>query len=286
MHWAFSGKAFAVRKKETDRDHLPFARSGQTPLRANTALTLAAFSLLGLAALASSASAQTTIYSNNFSAGAGSEWSSNQTDTTPGTAAHPADKFLGQFGHQTTTLTLGSLAAHSQVTASFDLYMIRSMDGNGPVGGPDPWLLTENGNTLINTNFCNAGPTRTQSFGGSNGAGGYFTGGNYPSYTGATDYTGATEIHTLGYFYNGTPADSVYHFTFTFADPSNALALNFIGAQDQDITDESWGLDNVVVETNAPLSAAPEPSETATLSLIGLGGLAVARRRKASASDK
>ena len=255
---------------------------GKDRIGAKTALALAALSLLGLAALRPAAAQTTTVYSNNFTNGAGPGWSTTATDTTPGTASHAADKFLGQFGNQTTALTLGSLATHTTVNVTFDLYMIRTMDGNGPDGGgPDPWSLTENGSTLISTNFANWDQgSDTQSFGGSNGSGGYLTGGTY------APYTGATEAKTLGYL-AGDDEDSVYHLSFTFNDASSTLALNFIGQQNQVITDESWGLDNVVVKTNA--APVPEASTTVSFSLLlalGIGGFAVARRRKASASTE
>ena len=242
-------------------------------------LALAALSLVGLAAARPAAAQAATVYSNNFTHGAGPEWSNTSTSTTPGTAAHPADTFLGEFGNQATILTLNGLATHSLVNVTFDLYMIRSMDGNGPFGGgPDPWSVSENGNTLISTNFANF-PGDTQSFGGSNGLGGYLTGGtNAPQ-------TGATEANTLGYQFNG-PEDAVYHLSFTFNDASSALALNFLGQPNEDINNESWGLDNVVVKTDAS-APVPEASTTASFGLLlalGLGGVAFARRRNSGAS--
>ncbi len=234
---------------------------------------LAAAALLAVAVVPAAAQT-TTVYSNNFSNGAGPDWSDQTTDTTPGTSAHPADAFLGQLGNETETLSLNNLAPHSTVTATFDLYIINTMDGNGPFGGgPDPWSLTENGNTLIATNFANF-PGDTQSFGGSNGSGGYLTGGMY------ADQTGATEKNTLGYPAN----DAVYHLSFTFTDPASLLALNFVSGQNQGIGDESWGLDNVVVKTDA--NPVPEASTTISLGLLlCLGGLAVAvKRRRAGIS--
>ncbi|MTJ42475.1 Calx-beta domain-containing protein [Dolichospermum flos-aquae] len=56
--------------------------------------------------------------------------------------------------------------------------------------------------------------------------------------------TGAVENNTLGYNWVG---DSVYHLSYTFTNVSDALTLNFIGSGLQEITDESWGLDNVKV---------------------------------------
>ena len=243
------------------------------------AATLAALSLAALRP----AAAQTTVYSNNFTGGAGAGWSSQKTDTTPGTAAHAADAFLGQFANQTVTLGLNNLATHSSVTVNFDLYMIRSMDGNGQAGGgPDPWSLSANGKTLISTNFANY-PSDTQSFGGVGGTGGYLAGGNY------APQTGATEANTLGYFFGG-PEDAVYHLAFTFNDAASALAFNFTSGQTEDINNESWGLDNVVVQTNAFPNAAPVPEASTLVSLslllaLGAGSLtACVRRRKPSAA--
>ena len=226
------------------------------------------------------ASAQnTTIYSNNFSSGAGAEWSNNATDITPGTTAYPTDAFLGQFGHETTTLTLNGLASHHLVNVSFDLYMIRSMDGNGFFGGgPDTWSLAENSHSLITTNFINYGGF-SQAFGGSDGKGGYLTGGNYPA------FTGAYEVNELGFLtiFNlpPSPQDSAYHFSFTFSDAASTLALDFIGGQTQILGDESWGVDNVVVKTDALVPEASSVVSLGLLLLLGLGGMAVSRRRKA-----
>ena len=237
----------------------------------------ATFAVLSLAALRPAA-AQTTVYSNNFTNGAGAGWSNPITDTTPGTAAHAPDAFLGQFGNQTTTLALNNLATHSLVTVNFDLYMIRSMDGNGQAGGgPDPWSFSANGQSLISTNFANF-PGDTQGFGGSNGTGGYVTSGNF------APQTGATEANTLGYYFGG-PEDAVYHLAFTFNNTASALAFNFTSGQTEDINNESWGLDNVVVQTNASPNAAPVPEASTLVSLsillaLGLGSLTVRARRR------
>nr|WP_168652943.1 MULTISPECIES: choice-of-anchor L domain-containing protein [unclassified Dolichospermum] len=56
--------------------------------------------------------------------------------------------------------------------------------------------------------------------------------------------TGAVENNTLG---SSWGMDSVYHLSYTFTNVSDALTLNFIGSGLQEITDESWGLDNVKV---------------------------------------
>src|SRR5438067_1324355 len=117
-------------------------------------------SLLCLAALlcgglASSALAQTTVYSNDFLANA-DNFSVQTRRVTPGTLAHPADVFLGEFGNSTDTLTLTGLAPHTTATVSFDVYFIRSWDGDGPFGGAaDHFGVTANSVTLLNSTFAN-----------------------------------------------------------------------------------------------------------------------------------
>ncbi|MBD2138145.1 hypothetical protein H6F32_11215 [Anabaena sp. FACHB-1237] len=60
--------------------------------------------------------------------------------------------------------------------------------------------------------------------------------------------TGAVENNTLG---SSWGMDSVYHFSYTFTNVSDALTLNFIGSGLEDIGNESWGLDNVKVTAGA-----------------------------------
>ncbi len=114
-----------------------------------------------LAALAPRAGAG-VVYSNDFSNGAGSEWSDSSTATSNG-ERFLASSALG-FGNMTDTLTLSDLASHGSVTVSFDLYIIQSMDGNGPNGGgPDNWRFDENGTHVLLTNFANYTGGNTQS---------------------------------------------------------------------------------------------------------------------------
>ena len=74
--------------------------------------------------------------------------------------------------------------------------------------------------------------------------------GYYPNETIGTypGGTGAIENDTLGYSFYG---DSVYRLSYTFTNLSDALTLNFIGSGLQEISDESWGLDNVKVTAGA-----------------------------------
>jgi serine/threonine protein kinase len=176
------------------------------------------------------------IYSNDFQEIVGSEWSSHLTDITQN-----GRRFLGQFGNDTVSLTLGDLPAHTDVTVSFDLFIIRSWDGNRlPGPGPDVWdLSVAGGQTLLHTTFANADPSniRRQAYPGT------YPGGEYPG------RTGAAEIDTLEFTRQGTPAgNSVYRLSFTFPHSTPSLVLNFSASGLQDLLDESWGIDNVEVQ--------------------------------------
>lgn len=200
------------------------------------------------------------IYSNDFESAVGSEWSANQLGITP----VGNRQFLGQFGSETVSLSLNSLAQHSLVTVSFDLFIIESWDGDylNPGIGPDFWSLNiAGGQTLLNETFSNT-PTfgdHTQSYSPSGVAGTYLA------------HTGAAEIDSLGYSFYG---DSVYQLSFTFAHSASDIQFDFAGIGLQDLADESWGLDNVKVSTNAV--SVPEPT---TLALLGFVLLGLARRK-------
>lgn len=228
------------------------------------------YTLLAAAMLAATPARANQLYFNDFQSGSTTGWSVNSLDSTPGTVAHPSDRFLGRFArNDMATLELGGLAPHSTITLEFDFYAIRSWDGNNEdfgadlflvfaVGAPQPLLLTSFSNTFL--------PGFTQSF--------PFT--YDPSNMSENaPQSGALETGTLGYLSaTGTPEDAVYRMSFTFAHTSSTLRLNFLGWDLQDVGDEAWGLDNVRI-----LADVPEPS---TFVLASAGGLALAllRRRR------
>ncbi len=205
------------------------------------------------------------VYSNDFSSqSVGSEWqfanAIDATSVTPG-GAIPSTAFLGEFSGQAgVTLNLGTQAAGTY-RASFDLYLIRSWDGNGELGaGPDSMHAGYNGsgNNLLDATFANW-PGQTQSFPKPVGGGTFAAG------------TGAAAVNALGYTIFGNPLDSVYHMEFTFAHAGGALSLNWSSTLNQFADDESWGLDNIVVQS------VPAPG-----TLAGLAGamLLTGRRRR------
>jgi len=199
-----------------------------------------------------------TVYFNDFEGQVGPEWSHGIVDATP----VGERRFLGQFSNDAVTLTLLELPSHSRVRLSFDLFVIRSWDGNGSVWGlgPDHWALTvEARSTLLNTTFDNhpyvpwhdvvgsgqdAANWQTQAFPGD------YPEGRYRS------QKGAAEVTSLGYLHRayGLPMDAVYHIDLSCAHAGSRVSMNFDASGLQDLGDESWGLDNVRVEVLTPVS--------------------------------
>jgi hypothetical protein len=138
------------------------------------------------------------VYYNDFedSSETLTEWSYNPQfqNTTPGTVQHASDRFIGQFsGNESTILSLYNLPSHNEIKVSFDLYIIRTWDGNAPPlprAGPDIWDLSIVGEqTLLHTTFSNTGIEANQYQAYPDN----FPGGNYPA------RTGAAESNTLGF---------------------------------------------------------------------------------------
>ncbi|MBN1148932.1 MAG: Ig-like domain repeat protein [Anaerolineales bacterium] len=198
------------------------------------------------------------VYQHDFETPVGDEWCLRRQETTPGGRG-----FLGQFSNETACLELDSLPLHQQVSVSFDLYIIRSWNGNqvsagssAPSGmpsetdvivGPDRWKIEADGQLLMLTTFSNW-LGHPQAYPGS------YPGRDYPR------FTGAVEKYTLGYMSAQGILDSVYRLTYTFAHNQDTLNLDFTAMGLQIITDESWGLDNITVRCIIPatLSSAQE----------------------------
>ena len=217
------------------------------------------------------------VYFNDFNGPVGTtypEWTSggytntaNRVGTVPAgsgpqTVANVASpngsqRFLGEFGgptivtarpydpqhfvrvDETATLTLRNLKPHTRATASFDLYILKSWDGNNPNYGPDRWKLSVRGGpTLLDTTFSNNAKTGDYDLSLQ----------NYPT-ANSRDHAGAAAVNTLGYKFFG---DGVYHLTFTFPHSGGTLVLDFSSSlfEGKGIGDESWGLDNVRISTD------------------------------------
>jgi hypothetical protein len=172
-------------------------------------------------------------------------------------------RFLGEFGgpavgrpndpdwnrtrvDQTVSLTLKDLGPHSRAAVVFDLYVLKSWDGNSPAYGPDRFTLRVSGRLLLDTTFSNNPKLKED---GSDQS--------YPDGTpGHAPWTGAAATGTLGYgnFFK----DSLYHLSFEFPHTEPVLVVEFASSlfEGKGTTDESWGLDNVVV--SADVARRPE----------------------------
>ncbi len=174
-----------------------------------------------------------TAYATDFTGAAGPEWSATVVSSTPGTAAHPADGFLGPHGDGSVTLTLGALAPHQVLTVRFDVYVWGSWDGNA-APGPDRLAFGIDGATQLETTFSNF-DTSTQAYPDS------YPTGSHPG------NAGALEVGALGFTWGGAPSDAVYRMTFTIPHSAATAALVWTGAGLQTPDDEAWGIDNVQV---------------------------------------
>ena len=196
------------------------------------------------------------VYFNDFEAAAGPEWSHARRSMVP-SGTYPGRGFLGDFGcadyqdadgpqaddcraADVVTLSLAGLPAHDDITITFDLFLIRTWDGN-PLGAgqgtaPDVFNLSVSGGpTLLNASFA-VHPFRPyQSYPAA-----------YPTDGSAAPnnarHTGALETDALGY-----DMDAVYRLTFTLAHSQPTITFRFTAPDLQALQDESWGLDNVEV---------------------------------------
>ncbi len=195
-----------------------------------------------------------TVFSSDFEGAVEPEWSTTTTDETPLFGR----RFLGQFVNNTVSLTLSGLPQHTHASVSFDLFIIRTWDGNGTTFGPDIWgLSVEGGPTLLRTTFSSAhgSVTHRQAYPE------WYPGGDNP------DQTGASAVNTLGFIGQFGLQDSTYDLGFTFPHTSSSLVLDFSAAGLQWLADESWGLDNVTVSISStvpPTPTATPPGQTAT----------------------
>ena len=224
-------------------------------------------SLLGTSAIAlaifSAPASAVTVYSQNFEGAVPVEFSGGgSVQSAQGLSAFGfGQQHWRNDGTSATILTLGGLATHTTVTLNFNLAMWDSIDL-----GADIFTISINGNTVYST---------------STDFGNYFPSDNIGHGPGSNITAPFTAFSTPDYGYNSFFRDSARFATFTVTDSASALDIRWQFPNSQGGSDESFGVDNIVVQTNArQQQSVPEP---ATLVLLGLGlaGLGLSRRNGA-----
>ena len=171
-------------------------------------------------------------YEENFQGALGGpnvSWSTVQTDVAP---ADPNRRFLGQFNNDAVTLRLQGLPPHVCLCVEFDFYAIQSWDGEHPSNGRDALNVSVDGALLFDESFAHPGQAFGQTFG--------------PAVNNPPQ-TDAIETGTLGYTFF---SDSVYRIRICdIVHDASTATIVFSAMGLQGITDESWGLDNVVIST-------------------------------------
>ncbi len=168
----------------------------------------------------------------DFESGANADWNNSTIGTTP----TGGRKYLGEFSNADIRLNLKGLPTHCRFLVEFDLFIMKSWDGNSSSSGPDIWSMGIIGNVspIINTTFGISGTY--QDYPGS------FVSANLN--TGKSPRYGASEPNnSLGV----SGSDNVYHIVAEGLHSGNTAQLYFLTTALQGAGDESWGLDNVVV---------------------------------------
>jgi hypothetical protein len=229
--------------------------------------------LLVCAAAVSVAQAQTTVFSNDFTAAVPEQIAPGGATLTgvmgfAGLGA-PGNTFGGSFLRSATgnivTLSLSGLPQHTAIGVNFLFAAIDSLDGSGATSVlGDYFKVTLDGQQLFRQSFANAETTQIQ------------------SYVPPADVLLARRVE-LGFGSGGYYLDSAYNLG---ADPtfqniahsasSATFTFQIEGPGNQSLADESWAMDNLRVT----ITPVPEP-QTYALLVAGLGMLgAVSRRRR------
>ncbi len=184
----------------------------------------------------------TPSYSNNFETAIGSPWTFSTVipDNIPAIKNYNGTNVLGYLANQQATYTQTGLGtSHSFVKIEFDLYIHDSWDGNDITNGIDRWKMDVDGVNQINTTFSNF-TYRTQ---------------NYPSNSPANNLNGTGAVSSVlpsaCNHASGATGTSLYHISKTIAHTTNDLTVILEGLGLEDVCNESWSIDNFVLQVGA-----------------------------------
>ncbi|MDF7800708.1 FG-GAP-like repeat-containing protein [Pontiellaceae bacterium B1224] len=176
-----------------------------------------------------------SVYTNDFESGIGPEWS---LTTLESSVPNPFTTFSGRLGNDTQTLTVSNLTIGAAYSVFFDLYIIDTWDG-----GADRFNVDIAASNVFSHSFHYNASSQT-----------------YPE---------PPDFGPVNYGFGGT-GDSVYrNIEVVFTAVSNSSPISFYGSGLQAVSDESWGIDNVVVETLSPtiIDMTSLPSGTASAAI-------------------
>jgi len=152
-------------------------------------------------------------------------------------------KVLGPFANDSVTYLLPSIPVHDSITVSFDLYLHDTWEGNCGAVGPDRFKFYQGNSAVLNETFSNS-PSCTQSYTNTGVAG------NYPAFTGAAITGLPQRCHISG-------TTSKYTITKSFKHSAPSLVLSWLAllqdtSDNSSLCNESWSIDNVIVNYRVP----------------------------------
>ncbi|MFZ4796121.1 MAG: PKD-like domain-containing protein [Bacteroidia bacterium] len=198
-----------------------------SPICAGTTVRLTANQFLGN----SNSILYTANENNDFETTIGSKWTflSNANNNIPTITTYNGGKVLGSMNNQRIEFNQTGLATHETVKVEFDLYIHGSWDGNTSYFGPETWNMDVNGTNVINTTFSNNWAHQSYP-------------GNIPADN--AQYTGAVAT--------GLPNTTTkYHISKTINHTANNLTIGLEALGLEELVNESWSIDNFVVQVGA-----------------------------------
>jgi len=193
----------------------------------NAADILALYTASGAGKCGASSSGAAVPYAADFEKGISLEWAVpllNSAETLG------FSSFSGRFGNSVQSLTLTNLVPGQSYTLGFDFYAIDTWDG----GTSDYFNVAVNGRQVFHETFANYNGEPPNS---------------------AQTYSGRPDEGRANYGFAPSYVDAIYrNLEITFTASNAVTTLSFSGQNLQDISDESWGVDNVSVQLASTLT--------------------------------
>jgi subtilase family serine protease len=191
-----------------------------------------------LATLGSAARAQ-IIYSADFNSSTAPGFSNARFASSP----DGSRRALGRYGNESATLNLSGLQAGHAYRVDAKVYAFDSWDGNAASVGPDRWSIATGSGSGWTTTFS-AFSSSAQAFPFEYGLGT------------STAGSGGAACNCGWRCWSGNVGPWIYPVWLRFTAVGPTESVTFAGSGLEDLCNESWGLDDVVV---TDLGTTPEP---------------------------